>query len=187
VLRGDRRAPGVWGATSTTGSATGTTRLLTAGDRPFVEPGHDRVTRAATCRPRHAVGRLSRVGGFRDASGSHPSCCWSVLPSTTLDGPLPWPNSTLLKGRHRRFRRRSKRVQQRPHILGSGALIQSLMRYDLIDEYMLTIHRFVSAPDVASSADTARSPHYTHRLDDNHHRCDIATYRPGSVSAPIAR
>jgi dihydrofolate reductase len=61
--------------------------------------------------------------------------------SATLTEPLPWQNSILL----------TDPVQQLPGlkrerdlvILGSGALIQSLGRAGLIDEYLLTIHPLV--------------------------------------------
>jgi len=64
--------------------------------------------------------------------------------STTLAEPLPWPNSTLLKGDIIDAVRDLKTRPGRDlHILGSGALIQTLMRHDIIDEYMLTIHPLV--------------------------------------------
>jgi hypothetical protein len=62
--------------------------------------------------------------------------------STTLGEPLPWSNSTLLKGDAPEA---VARLKERPGkdlvILGSGELVQSLMH--LIDEYMLTIHPLV--------------------------------------------
>jgi dihydrofolate reductase len=61
--------------------------------------------------------------------------------STTLTEPLPWGNSTLLKGDAAEA---VARLKEQPGkdivILGSGALIQSLMPHNLIDEYVLTIH-----------------------------------------------
>ena len=77
---------------------------------------------------------------FMDALNNSPK----YVASTTLAEPLPWPNSTLLKGD---IADALGDLKARPegdlHILGSGALIQSLMRHDLIDEYMLTIHPLV--------------------------------------------
>jgi dihydrofolate reductase len=64
--------------------------------------------------------------------------------STTLQEPLPWSNSTLLKGDAAEA---VATLKQQPGkdivILGSGALIQSLMRHNLIDEYLLSIHPLV--------------------------------------------
>ena len=64
--------------------------------------------------------------------------------STTLAEPLPWRNSTLLKGDAAdavaELKRRSDEVLT---VLGSGELVQSLRRRDLIDEYMLLIHPLV--------------------------------------------
>jgi dihydrofolate reductase len=64
--------------------------------------------------------------------------------STTLQEPLPWSNSTLLKGDAAEA---VARLKQQPGkdlvILGSGALTQSLMRRNLIDEFVLTIHPLV--------------------------------------------
>jgi len=60
--------------------------------------------------------------------------------STTLKGPLIWENSTLLKGDAANAVAELK--QQEGHdlgILGSGELIHSLVRRDLIDEYILLI------------------------------------------------
>src|SRR5919109_4342109 len=64
------------------------------------------------------------------------------LASTTLQEPLPWENSTLLDGADA-----VAALKETPGkdlvILGSGALIDSLRRRDLIDEYLLTIHPLV--------------------------------------------
>lgn len=64
--------------------------------------------------------------------------------STTLREPLPWVNSTLLEGDAADA---VAALKQQPGkdlvILGSGALIHSLMSRDLIDEFLLTIHPLV--------------------------------------------
>jgi dihydrofolate reductase len=64
--------------------------------------------------------------------------------STTLKEPLPWSNSTLLKGDAADA---VARLKEQPGkdlvILGSGELIQSLMRRNLVDEYVLLIHPLV--------------------------------------------
>jgi dihydrofolate reductase len=64
--------------------------------------------------------------------------------STTLQEPLPWSNSTLLKGD---VAEAVAKLKQRPGkdlvILGSGELVRSLMRRNLIDQYVLSIHPLV--------------------------------------------
>ncbi len=64
--------------------------------------------------------------------------------STTLSEPLPWINSTLLKGDAAEAVARLKQELDKDIvIMGSGELIQSLMRANLIDEYVLLIHPLV--------------------------------------------
>jgi dihydrofolate reductase len=64
--------------------------------------------------------------------------------STTLEEPLPWNNSTLLKGHAGDAVAELKaRGGKDLVVLGSGALLQSLMQRDLIDEYVLLIHPLV--------------------------------------------
>ncbi len=64
--------------------------------------------------------------------------------STTLKEPLPWMNSTLLKGG---VPKAVAELKAQPGkdlvVLGSGGLIQTLMQYNLIDLYMLLIHPLV--------------------------------------------
>jgi dihydrofolate reductase len=61
--------------------------------------------------------------------------------SSTLEEPLPWENSTLLKGDAADA---VAELKQQPGkdivVLGSGELLQSLMPHKLIDEYLLMIH-----------------------------------------------
>jgi dihydrofolate reductase len=61
--------------------------------------------------------------------------------STTLKDPLPWINSTLLEGGAAPA---VARLKEQPGkdivVLGSGELLQSLMRCNLIDVYVLQIH-----------------------------------------------
>jgi dihydrofolate reductase len=64
--------------------------------------------------------------------------------STTLREPLPWRNSTLLRGDAAEAVARLKEQPGKDMvILGSGVLVQSLMRRNLIDEYQLLIHPVV--------------------------------------------
>ena len=64
--------------------------------------------------------------------------------STTLSEPLSWSNSTLLKGDAAEAVARLKEEQGKDLVvLGSGELVQSLMRRNLVDEYVLLIHPLV--------------------------------------------
>jgi dihydrofolate reductase len=64
--------------------------------------------------------------------------------STTLEEPLPWINSTLLKGEAAEAVARLRAQGGKDLVvLGSGDLLQSLMRRNLIDEYLLLIHPLV--------------------------------------------
>jgi dihydrofolate reductase len=64
--------------------------------------------------------------------------------SRTLEEPLPWKNSTLLHGDAVEA---VARLKEEPGgdigVLGSGELVQSLMRRDLVDEFQLMIHPLV--------------------------------------------
>ncbi len=64
--------------------------------------------------------------------------------STTLEEPLSWSNSTLLKGDAAEAVARLKEESGKDLVvLGSGELVQSLMRRNLVDEYVLLIHPLV--------------------------------------------
>src|SRR6266704_3437659 len=64
--------------------------------------------------------------------------------STTLEEPLPWINSTLLKGDAAEAVARLKEEPGKDLVvMGSGELVQSLMRGNLVDEYVLLIHPLV--------------------------------------------
>jgi dihydrofolate reductase len=64
--------------------------------------------------------------------------------STTLTEPLPWSNSILLKGD---IAGAVGKLKEQPGkdiaVLGSGELVQSLMRHYLVDKYVLMIHPLV--------------------------------------------
>jgi dihydrofolate reductase len=64
--------------------------------------------------------------------------------STTLAEPLPWRNSTLLEGDAAEA---VARLKEQPGedltVLGSGELVESLRRRDLVDRYVLLIHPLV--------------------------------------------
>jgi dihydrofolate reductase len=64
--------------------------------------------------------------------------------STTLSEPLSWSNSTLLKGdAAEAVARLKEELGKDLVVLGSGELVQSLMRRHLVDEYVLLIHPLV--------------------------------------------
>jgi dihydrofolate reductase len=64
--------------------------------------------------------------------------------STTLTEPLPWSHSTLLAGDAADA---VARLKEQPGkdivVLGSGELVRSLIRHNLVDEYVLSIHPLV--------------------------------------------
>ena len=64
--------------------------------------------------------------------------------SRTLKEPLPWMNSKLLAGNAEdTVAELRQQAGKDVVILGSGMLVQSLLRHNLIDELMLTIHPIV--------------------------------------------
>ena len=79
-------------------------------------------------------------GPFKDALNNSPK----YVASATLQEPLPWPNSTLLRGD---VSDAVGALKAQPGgvlaIVGSGVLIGSLMAAGLIDEYLLMIHPLV--------------------------------------------
>lgn len=67
-----------------------------------------------------------------------------LVVSSTLAEPLPWPNSTLLRGTVADSVGELKaRTDGVLGIMGSGELIGPLMAADLIDEFLLMIHPLV--------------------------------------------
>jgi dihydrofolate reductase len=77
---------------------------------------------------------------FRDALNNAPK----YVASNTLTEPLPWPSSTLLRGDIPAAVAELKKTPANDlHIMGSGALIQTLAPHGLIDEYLLCIHPLV--------------------------------------------
>jgi dihydrofolate reductase len=64
--------------------------------------------------------------------------------SRTLSEPLPWINSTLLKGDAAEAVAKLKEEPGKDIVvLGSGKLIQSLIQHNLVDFYVLLIHPLV--------------------------------------------
>jgi dihydrofolate reductase len=63
--------------------------------------------------------------------------------SRTLEEPLPWRNSTLLRGDAMEAVAKLKEQPDDLVVLGSGELVRSLMQANLVDEYVLLIHPLV--------------------------------------------
>ncbi len=89
---------------------------------------------------------------FKEMLNSAPK----YVASRTLREPLPWPNSTLLGGD---VAEAVAQLRQQPgkdlNVMGSGELIQTLMRHGLIDEYLLSSTRSCSGRDAGCSPTVA--------------------------------
>ena len=99
--------------------------------------------------------------------------------SNTLTKPLPWMNSELLHGDAAEAVGKLKKEPGKDLVvLGSGVLVESLMRSDLVDEYILLIHPLV----LGSGRRMFNEGHATPlRLVDSKTTTKgvvIATYRP---------
>jgi dihydrofolate reductase len=88
------------------------------------------------------LGHWNRVPDSPFASALNNSPKFVV--STTLRDPLPWPNSTLIRGD---VVDALANLKAQPGgdlgIMGSGTVIETLLHNDLIDEYLLMIHPIV--------------------------------------------
>jgi dihydrofolate reductase len=77
---------------------------------------------------------------FKDALNNAPK----YVASNTLSDPARWPNTTLLRGdAAEAVAELKKEAHGELQVMGSGELIQALMRRNLIDEYMLLINPIV--------------------------------------------
>ncbi len=107
--------------------------------------------------------------------------------SRTLGRPLPWENSTLLEGDVGEAVRALKReLPQNILVMGSGNLGQSLMRADLVDEWVLLIHPLVLGSGRRLFAEG--SPPTTLSLVESKTTATgvlVATYRPAGGGAPV--
>jgi dihydrofolate reductase len=102
--------------------------------------------------------------------------------STTLKEPLPWMNSKLLEGDASEA---VARLKQEPGkdmvVLGSGVLVDSLMRNNLVDEYVLLIHPLVLGSGRRMFNEACAAPL---RLIDSKTTTKgvvIATYKPAAT------
>jgi len=105
--------------------------------------------------------------------------------STTLTEPLPWMNSTLLSGdAGASVARLKEQSDQDLVVLGSGVLVQTLMRHNLVDEYVLSIHPLVFG--TGRRLFPEGSPYTTLQLVDTRTTSTgvvVATYRPAEPTA----
>jgi dihydrofolate reductase len=103
--------------------------------------------------------------------------------SSTLEEPLPWANSTLLGGDVAEAVERVKaQLEKDLVVLGSGELVQTLMRHDLVDEYLLQIYPLVLGTGRRLFRDG--SPVTAMKLVDTRTTTTgvvIATYRPADA------
>jgi dihydrofolate reductase len=107
--------------------------------------------------------------------------------STTLNEPLPWSNSVLIKRDVPRTLERVKEDEaQGIVVFGSGVLIQSLMRWNVLDELTLLIHplilgsgrRLLPAGGVFTGAPIRNAKTTSNGVV-------IVTYQPVSAAAPV--
>jgi dihydrofolate reductase len=97
--------------------------------------------------------------------------------SSTLEEPLPWENSTLVRAGLEEVK---EQVDGNLGVLGSGQLVRALMERDLVDEYVLLIHPLILGAGTRLFADEASMASL--ELTDSVTTTKgvvIATYRPG--------
>ncbi|GAA2654429.1 dihydrofolate reductase family protein [Nonomuraea recticatena] len=101
--------------------------------------------------------------------------------STTLTEPLPWRNSTLLKGDAAdAVAGLKEKVAENLVVFGSGVLVRSLMPRDLVDEFVLLIHPLVLGAGRRLFPDVGSHLSAFHLVDSTTTGTGviIATYRP---------
>ena len=80
--------------------------------------------------------RRAELGQYSDMMNGYPK----FVVSTTLEEPLEWNNSSLIKGN---VAEEVSRLKQQPGkdflVFGSGDLVNTLMHHDLINEYRLMV------------------------------------------------
>ena len=102
--------------------------------------------------------------------------------SRTLQEPLPWMNSTLLKGDAAdAVAELKERSDGNIAILGSGDLVASLIPRNLIDEYLLLIHPLVLGTGRRLFADGTFATLQLVNSVPTTKGVIIATYRPASA------
>jgi len=77
-------------------------------------------------------------------AAAHMNGVQKYVVSTTLEEPLEWQNSTLIKGNVAEEIAKLKQGEGGDIVIsGSGALVRSLLRYGLLDELRLMVHPVV--------------------------------------------
>jgi len=108
--------------------------------------------------------------------------------SRTLQEPLPWINSTLLKGdAAAAIAKLKQQFDKDLLIMGSGELIRSLMQHNLVDTYLLLIHPLVLGSGRRLFAEGG--PTAALRLVDTKTTAKgvvVATYQPGEPAGKVA-
>jgi len=138
---------------------------LKAGRSPFFEPGVQELLDEGIANGRLrftsdysegipgadaafiCVGTPPRAGYWPNSSAEEAEAMNATpkyVASTTLQEPLEWSNSTLLKGD---IAEEVNKLKQQPgndlNVVGSGEFAQTLIQLDLVDEYQLMIHPVV--------------------------------------------
>ncbi len=119
---------------------------------PYAEPG---VGRAAAESMGHSGALLLGRRTYMDFYAVWPNrtdnpftevlnSALKYVASTTLREPLPWQNSVLLKSDVPEAVARIEAQEGKDVVvLGSGVLVQTLMKHNLVDQYVLLIHPLV--------------------------------------------
>ena len=99
--------------------------------------------------------------------------------STSLRTPLPWANSVLINSDIAGTLETLKAEQHKDFVIfGSGVLIQSLMRWKLVDEYVLLFHPLVLGSGRRLFADGGLSAQFKlHEARATTNGVVVATYR----------
>lgn len=86
----------------------------------------------------------SQGGGDEGEMAGYMNNTPKFVVSTTLEEPLQWSNSTLIKGDVAEgIAELKRRLGKDISVLGSGALVRSLLAEDLLDELRLMVHPIV--------------------------------------------
>lgn len=100
--------------------------------------------------------------------------------SRTLSDPLPWHNSILLRGEGEETVRDLKAEEGQDLLLmGSGRLLETLIRYQLVDRYVLLIHPVVLGSGRRLFGDGLRSGLRLDEVTPTSTGVIIATYSRG--------
>lgn len=99
--------------------------------------------------------------------------------SRTLSDPLPWENSTLLRGEAEETVARLKAETGRDLVvMGSGVLLETLIRHRLVDRYTLLIHPLVLGNGRRMFSNDVRVPLRLEDVTPTTTGVIIATYAP---------